>query len=202
MRFLIFRHGQTDWNKEWRIQGSSNTPLNDFGREQAKGLIPIMEELKPEIIYSSDLDRAFDTGKTVSDSLGIEIIAEKRLREANFGQAEGMTVDEIKKRFGESLWNDFRKLNSQNKKACFPGGETRFDSVLRMRSVIDEIVSEQKYKTVGISTHGGVVRNLLHSYLPDDHEPIAIPNCVVYLLELEMNKFKVSGPIERGHSLK
>ncbi len=195
MKFYIFRHGQTDWNKERRIQGSTDTPLNSTGISEAKDLIPLMKELKPQIIFSSDLRRAFDTGSFIADSLGIPIIKEPKLREANFGEAEGLTVSEIISRFGEEMWEDFRRVNPKNLGAQFPGGESRGDSVARMRSVIDMIRKEGKYKRVGISTHGGVVRNLLHSYLPTDAKSIAIPNCVTYLLEFEKEKALVKGPL-------
>lgn len=197
MKFYIFRHGQTDWNKERRIQGSTDTELNATGREEAKSLIPLMKELMPEVIVSSDLKRAYETGKTVADALGIPIIKESKLREANFGEAEGLTVDEIINRFGLEMWEDFRRVNPDNLGAAFPGGETRGDSVLRMRSVIEEIKNEGKFKRVGISTHGGVVRNLLHSYLPPHAESVAIPNCVTYLLEFQKEKALVKGPLKK-----
>lgn len=196
MKFYVFRHGQTDWNKESRIQGSTNTDLNDQGREDAKGLIPLMEKLRPEIIYTSDLNRAFDTGKTVADALDIPIIKEVRLREANFGQAEGMTVPEIIEKWGAQMWEDFRRINPDNREACFPDGETRGDSVKRMRSVVDEIRAAGEYERVGLSTHGGVVRNLLHSYLPPESESLPIPNCVTYLLEFKEGEVTVEGPLK------
>ncbi len=196
MKFYVFRHGQTDWNKESRIQGSTNTELNDQGREDAKGLVPLMEKLRPEIIYTSDLNRAFDTGKTVADALEIPIIKEARLREANFGQAEGMTVPEIIERWGAQMWEDFRRINPNNREACFPDGETRGDSVKRMRSVVDEIRAAGEYERVGLSTHGGVVRNLLHSYLPPESESLPIPNCVTYLLEFKEGEVTVEGPLK------
>ncbi len=196
MKFYVFRHGQTNWNKESRIQGSTNTELNDQGREDAKGLIPLMEKLRPEIIYTSDLNRAFDTGKTVADALDIPIIKEARLREANFGQAEGMTVPEIIEKWGAQMWEDFRRINPDNREACFPDGETRWDSVKRMRSVVDEIRAAGEYERVGLSTHGGVVRNLLHSYLPPESESLPIPNCVTYLLEFKEGEVTVEGPLK------
>lgn len=196
MKFYVFRHGQTNWNKESRIQGSTNTELNDQGREDAKGLIPLMEKLRPEIIYTSDLNRAFDTGKTVADALDIPIIKEVRLREANFGQAEGMTVPEIIEKWGAQMWEDFRRINPDNREACFPDGETRGDSVKRMRSVVDEIRAAGEYERVGLSTHGGVVRNLLHSYLPPESESLPIPNCVTYLLEFKEGEVTVEGPLK------
>ena len=195
MNFYVFRHGQTDWNREFRIQGSSNIPLNETGREQALELALKFKRINLDVVVSSDLDRAFDTGAEVARVAGVQIFREPRLREAFFGEAEGKTVDEIIATYGRDMWKNFRKMNSENKNQCFPGGETRWDSVQRMRSVIDDFVEEGKYQNIGVSTHGGVVRNLLHSYLPENTDPIAIPNCVLYILEWNSGEFKVKGPL-------
>lgn len=199
MKFYLFRHGQTDWNKEKRIQGHSNIPLNEEGRVQALKLRDVISSLNLDIIYSSDLDRAFETATISSQGLNIEIVKEKRLREASFGKAEGMLLADIIKEFGEDSWQRFMKLDRDHLDACFPEGETRRSSIERMRSVIDEVISSGKYQRVGISTHGGVVRNLLGSYLMDSDPggvfDIPIPNCVIYELSVKEGKFSISGPI-------
>jgi probable phosphoglycerate mutase len=196
MKFYLFRHGETDWNKESRIQGSTNTQLNSRGIQQAKDLIPLLEELDLEVIYTSDLNRAYHTGKIVADAFDIPIHKEVRLREANFGEAEGKTVDQIINDYGLELWESFRIMDLKNKEVSFPGGEQRWDSVLRMRSVVEDLVARNEYERVGISTHGGVVRNLLHSFLAEDHPPLPIPNCVTYLLEEREGSFFVEGPLK------
>ena len=195
MKFYIFRHGQTDWNKEWRIQGSSNIPLNETGMSQAITLAEKFENISIDLVVSSDLDRAFDTGSVVAELKKVEIVKDSRLREAYFGEAEGMKVSEIIEKYGADMWENFRKMSSEFKDQCFPGGETRGDSVLRMRSVVDEYIEKNEYSSIALSTHGGVVRNLLHSYLPEDAKAIDIPNCVLYLLEYAEGEFKVKGPL-------
>lgn len=195
MKFYLFRHGETDWNKESRIQGSTNTDLNSTGIEQAESLVPLLSKFNLEVIISSDLNRAFKTGSIVAESLGIPILQDNRLREANFGEAEGKTIDQIIQDYGKELWESFRIMDLKNKRVKFPGGESRWDSVLRMRSVVEDLVQNSQYKRIGLSTHGGVVRNLLHSYLPADHHPLPIPNCVTYLLEKREDSFVVEGPL-------
>lgn len=195
MIFYLFRHGETDWNKERRIQGSTDTPLNQTGIEQAKSLIPLFEELKPEAIISSDLQRAFKTGKIIADSLGIPIKKDKRLREAFFGEGEGKTLDEVKELYKGDLWEKFKVFTPENEDLRFPGGESRGESVTRMRAVIEELISIGAHEKVGIATHGGVVRNLLHSYLEPGTPAIEIPNCVTYQLEHKKGQFIVTGPL-------
>jgi probable phosphoglycerate mutase len=195
LEFYLFRHGETDWNLEKRIQGSTDIELNHRGLEQARDLVPLLRKYNLEAIFSSDLKRAWKTGQIVADELQIPVHKDGRLREANFGEAEGKTVDEIITLYGEELWQNFRHMNKNKKDIRFPGGESRFESVLRMRSVIDELIKDSTFQRVGIATHGGVVRNLLHSYLPDDHESLPIPNCVVYRLSHHEGTFKVEGPL-------
>lgn len=195
LEFYLFRHGETDWNLEKRIQGSTDTELNAKGVEQAKELIPLLKTFNLEAIFSSDLKRALKTGEIIANALNIPIFKDDRLREANFGEAEGKTVDEIIALYGNELWENFRHMKKDKGDMKFPGGESRLESVLRMRSVIDQIIKEPKYQRVGIATHGGVVRNLLHSYLPEDHEGLPIPNCVVYRLSYRSGSFFVEGPL-------
>lgn len=200
MKFYVFRHGQTDWNRERRIQGHSNIPLNDEGRRQATQLREILSHLNLDIIFSSDLERAYETALIASDGLAIEVIKDQRLREAHFGQAEGMLIEDIIKTFGEDSWTRFMKLDANHLDISFPDGETRRNSILRMRSVIDELIKKNEYQRIGISTHGGVVRNLLGSYLMDKSSgqsfDIPIPNCVVYELSYEAGEFNISGPLK------
>lgn len=195
MIFYLFRHGETDWNKDQRIQGSTDTPLNQRGWEQARELVPLFKELRPDVIISSDLQRAFNTGKVIAESLNIPIYKDSRLREAFFGEAEGRTLSEIKKEFGEDLWEKFKIYTPEYENIRFPGGESRGESVKRMRSVIDELVEKNQYQKVGIATHGGVVRNLLHSYLEEGIPALQIPNCVTYKLEHKKGQFEVTGPL-------
>lgn len=198
--FYIFRHGETDWNKNKRIQGHTNTSLNELGKIQAKSLVDILEDKEIEIIYSSDLDRAVETAKIVNQKLNVEIITTHNLREAHFGEAEGLHLEEIIEKWGQDLWDRFKQVGKYNHDIAFPGGETRGESIIRMRSVIEQIVNEKKYSKVGISTHGGVVRNLLHSFLPENHSPLPIHNCVCYLLEFEHKSglWSVKGPLNSG----
>lgn len=196
MEFYLFRHGETNWNLEKRIQGSTDIELNERGIEQAQELVPLLSKFDLEVIFSSDLKRASKTGEIVANALKIPLLQDERLREANFGDAEGKTVEEIIELYGSDLWENFRHMKKDKADIRFPGGESRLESVMRMRSVIDQIIKDPNYQRVGIATHGGVVRNLLHSYLPDDHESLPIPNCVVYRLHYHSGNFNVEGPLK------
>jgi 2,3-bisphosphoglycerate-dependent phosphoglycerate mutase len=177
--FYIFRHGETDWNKERRTQGHTNTPLNENGLRQADELALKLRTFPLEVIYSSDLDRAQMTGKAVSDQKQIPLIIDSRLREMSYGKIEGMLFAEAVELFGD----EFKKLQSFKRAhdhVKFPEGETRHDSRIRFQSLIYDIIEKTDFSHIGISTHGGAIRNFLHYYLDEDYPILPIPNCVVY----------------------
>jgi probable phosphoglycerate mutase len=192
--FYIFRHGETDWNKEGRCQGHTDTLLNLTGENQASELALKLFHLPLEIIISSDLKRANDTGLKVANLKGIPFVNDSRLREMNYGKAEGLLYKEAIDTYGKELWQKFQTFNSLNNLISFPGGETRLAARERFFLLMLELIKMTSYKTIGLSTHGGALRNLLHSFLPENHQLLPIPNCVAYKCEYDFqtNKFIVN----------
>ncbi|MDI7774046.1 histidine phosphatase family protein [Asticcacaulis sp. EMRT-3] len=94
--FLVLRHGQTDWNQQMRLQGSTDIPLNATGREQAKTAAGFLAGQGVTRIIASPLSRALETARIVGERLGIEPVTDGRLIERNFGLFEGMTLDEVR----------------------------------------------------------------------------------------------------------
>lgn len=178
--FYVFRHGETDWNRERRCQGHTNTDLNENGRSQAALLAQKMLNFPLDIIVSSDLNRALNTGTMVAQKKGIPLIVDHRLREMSYGEAEGMLYEETIRKYGAELWQKFQSFKKENDHISFPGGETRKMARDRFYLTLLELIEKSSYQHIGISTHGGALRNILHSFLPENHEMLPIPNCVVY----------------------
>ncbi|MFT4076017.1 MAG: histidine phosphatase family protein [Asticcacaulis sp.] len=95
MSFYVLRHGQTDWNVQMRLQGSTDIPLNETGRAQAHVAAKILAGEGITKIIASPLSRALETARIVGAASGIEPVIDGRLIERNFGQFEGMTIDEV-----------------------------------------------------------------------------------------------------------
>lgn len=93
--FYVLRHGQTDWNLQARLQGSTDIPLNDMGREQARHAAEVLNGHGITKIISSPLSRALETARLVGNRLALEPVLDGRLIERNFGLFEGMTIDEV-----------------------------------------------------------------------------------------------------------
>ena len=84
---ILIRHGETAWNRERRMQGQTNTPLSDIGRAQAVAVGQRLASHAFAALYSSDLQRAWDTAAAIAQASGREIVSEPRLRERNSKRA-------------------------------------------------------------------------------------------------------------------
>ena len=91
---LLVRHGETDWNADGRLQGQTNRPLSDFGRQQARRLADELATEDFEAIYSSDLARARETAEIVGARVGLPVELDPDLREKDWGTWEGLTAVE------------------------------------------------------------------------------------------------------------
>ncbi|QLD10485.1 histidine phosphatase family protein [Microbacterium oleivorans] len=104
---ILVRHGETDWNRDRRIQGSTDIPLNDTGRGQAREVgVRLRQALaQPDraVVASSDLVRAAETARLIAAELGTAAAppAYPELRERGYGEAEGVGVEEFHARWGE-----------------------------------------------------------------------------------------------------
>src|SRR5213078_2372373 len=88
---LLVRHGETDWNAAGRLQGHTDRPLSDYGREQARRLADELSSEGVDAIYTSDLARARETAEIVAERLHLPVVLDPDLREKNWGTWEGLT---------------------------------------------------------------------------------------------------------------
>jgi broad specificity phosphatase PhoE len=175
---LFVRHGETDWNRDGRWQGGSDTHLNDVGREQASALAASLDGTV-DAIYSSDLSRACETAEILAAKLGLEVHVDERLRERGFGAWEGLTTLEIEERFAHQ--HERWRLGEG------PGAEDAepFDTfAARITSFLDELLERHPDDEVLVVAHGGSIR-VIHALARDldyvrDHRLIpGVANCVV-----------------------
>ncbi len=154
LELWLVRHGETDSNKKRRIQGHSDVALNALGLEQAKKLAKRIGHLEFDEIYSSDLNRALTTAKTVYPNK--EISLDKRLREINLGDYEGRYYDQFSDEETALVKVWFAGPFDQK----VPGGESNDD--LRNRAK-DWLASLPKSAKVIAFAHGGIIASILQT---------------------------------------
>jgi len=152
--YILVRHGQTQWNKEGKYTGQSDIPLNETGREQAKAASAYVLGLKPDLIYSSDLQRAEETARLIqADAIAIPLITDARLREIHQGEWEGLHENEIKRRFEAQ----FETRKKDPLKTAPPGGETIGEVYNRVKDFLQEMQEKYPDKRILIVAHGVVL---------------------------------------------
>ena len=177
---FLFRHGETDWNHERRLQGQTDIPLNATGRAQAADLARRLAPCGLEAIVTSNLSRALETGRIVADALALPLHPEPDLREASLGDAEGMLIEEAKVRFGPELVEG----RVADDRLQMPHGEPGLEVRARALAAVARFVAAYPYRRIGISTHSGVLRQFLKHALPQGPIPRS-RNGAHYVMEYE-----------------
>jgi broad specificity phosphatase PhoE len=180
-QLYLFRHGETDWNRERRFQGHTDIPLNNDGRRQAQTLI---EELTPhplDALVTSDLQRAKETAEIVNSYFNLPIEISKNLRECRLGDPEGMLREKIVEDYGAPQWNRWLSVDPADQDFGFPNGETKNDHLRRLLAFLEPYCKDNpQYQNIAVSTHGGSVRRLVHHCKGAPLDPIPLPNCALY----------------------
>ncbi len=149
MRLILVRHGQTDWNKEYRVQGQSDTPLNEAGRAQAEAIAQALKSEPVEAIYSSPLGRAYQTAQAIGHFHQVDIIIEERLKELDVGEMDGLYSPSLK-----DVDPDFINTWTNNAAvARWPGGETLPSLQQRVWGAVSDIATGDCIGSVILISH-------------------------------------------------
>jgi probable phosphoglycerate mutase len=152
-RIIALRHGETTWNVDTRIQGQTDIPLNDTGRWQARRLARALAGEGISAVYTSDLLRARETAEALARALGVNLLADAGLRERAFGEFEGMTYDEIARR-----WPEASARWRERDPAFGPaGGETLSGFYARCVEAARRVAGRHPGQTIALVAHGGVL---------------------------------------------
>lgn len=181
----LVRHGETDWNRERRIQGSTDIPLNDTGRAQARAAAAT---LSGQIVVASDLSRARETAEIIAVELGL---AAPRLyaglRERSYGDAEGVEAADFIREWGD--WHS----------AEIPGAEPWPHLRVRALRTLAAVVRDARRATapaaasVIIVTHGALIRELIRHATGGELPPIGqrLPNGSAYTMLYERERLQL-----------
>ncbi|MCD7836300.1 MAG: histidine phosphatase family protein [Lachnospiraceae bacterium] len=99
MKVYNVRHGETDWNKDRRLQGRSDIELNEYGIQLAELTRDGLKDIKFDYIFSSPLKRAYRTAEIIRGDRNLPIVTDERLVEIAFGINEGIPSDKMPEDF-------------------------------------------------------------------------------------------------------
>jgi probable phosphoglycerate mutase len=152
-RLIAVRHGETAWNVGTRIQGQLDIGLNATGEWQARRVGQALADEAIDVVYASDLTRAWNTALEIARPLGLQVRPEPRLRERAFGCFEGMSFAEI-----EQNLPDQARLWRERDPAFTPeGGESLLVFRDRITAVAAELAARHPGELVVLVAHGGVM---------------------------------------------
>jgi probable phosphoglycerate mutase len=152
-RILAIRHGETAWNVDSRIQGQLDIPLNELGRWQADQLERAVAGEGLQAVYTSDLQRAYETARAVGRGAGLALQTDIGLRERGFGEFEGRTFKEIEAQWPEQSLR-WRRRDPDYGPA---GGEPLRVFYERCVSTATRLAAAHPGQTIALVAHGGVM---------------------------------------------
>jgi broad specificity phosphatase PhoE len=156
---FLLRHGQTAWNKQGRVMGRTQVPLDTDGIQQIQKIAPLIAMLELDGIYTSPLRRAVQTAKVVAHGTNLPIRKSEGLNEITFGDWAGRHFDDL---IDDELYRRFIKSPA---KTVLPGGETISDVQRRGLSVINEAAQKVPGGRFLLVSHGDVIRAILSHYM-------------------------------------
>lgn len=146
MEICLVRHGETDWNKSGKIQGHTDIELNKNGIIQANACANYLNNTPFELIITSPLKRAKQTAKIIAERKRLPLVEMDEFIERNYGDAEGMTVEECQIIFPDRE---------------YPNQESKEDVRERVMNGLQQIQKEHKVSNIILVAHGGVINSIL-----------------------------------------
>jgi broad specificity phosphatase PhoE len=155
-RVFLIRHGQTAWNTQSRLQGHTDVPLDAVGREQALLVAQRFAGANVAAVYVSDLIRAIETARPIAHAVDAPLIERSDLREASFGDWEGLTREDLIQHHADS----YEAYKQDPLNFTPPGGERISVMIDRVLGAYREISDAHDASDVLIVTSGGPLKGI------------------------------------------
>ena len=186
MKLYLGRHGETDWNREERIQGQADLPLNNQGMEQAQILAKQLADVPFEAVFCSTLKRARQTARIIKGERPIPMAEDARLMEISFGRYEGRKIEAILNTPEDPIYHFFQEPDRYTPPET---AESFQDVEKRVKEFFTQVILplEGQYETILIVAHGAVNRLLVNPFLGISLHKFwssAMENCSMFILEI------------------
>lgn len=175
-RLYLFRHGETDWNRQRRLQGTNDIPLNETGQRQAEALRPFFEKHPVQAWFSSPLERARETMLRACRPPEGALRLVPDLGEVRLGVLEGLLESEMDARFPPDQIARWRGLDDLD--FAFEGAESANVSNARVSRALETILAYD-FEAAAICSHGFLLKRYLHQTKPRP-AGFRVPNAVVF----------------------
>ena len=202
MEIFLVRHGETEWNRQRRLQGRTDIPLNDTGLAEARRAARALQDVSFDRIFTSPLQRARKTAEIIRGSREIPITEEPTLIEVSFGVGEGISTGRSvnlasseTEAIRTAVLRFFRDPGHYEPVA---GAESIAEVKARALAFLDVLrPMEGSCGRVLVTAHGGIIRAILDviEELPDEDfwHGALLPNCGAAVAELRDGKYSVRG---------
>lgn len=189
-RFGLMRHAPTVWNRDKRIQGHKDSPLTGEGNDLCRDWGRVLELIHWNRILTSDLGRARVTAEKINTRLGVPIVQSPSLREMDWGDWTGKTIQQIKNETPGML----QQMESRGWHFRPPGGEDRLTVWERCRWILQETAGKWPGETILVVAHEGVIKCLIYAldqrkFMPD--EPAILRSGWLHWLESSGDSLRI-----------
>ena len=196
---MLIRHGEAEGNFVRKFHGFFNSRLTEKGYMQINRLAERLKNEHIDFLYSSDLDRAFETAKAVNKYHNLDIIKDEAFREIHGGKWEDTPWDDLPVLFPEIYGN---WLNSPIDTEM-PDGETMREFNERLIEGVHKLIKRHEGKTICIASHGTAIRSLVCYFLNVPFSELDsvewCDNAALTVAEYENGKFNVTINGENAH---
>ncbi|MFN7972351.1 MAG: histidine phosphatase family protein [Acidobacteriota bacterium] len=189
-RFIFIRHGETDWNREGRIQGKTDVPLSEAGRQQVRTLTSALQHVPIDGIWSSPQSRASETAKILGTNLSLPVEIDPDLREIDCGDWEGKVIEDV-------IASDRSRFDAWMSDAAMqaPGGESRIDVTERAARSIARIEASKAARVMVVS-HAATIRAMASKLLD-----ISVLTTNLFALDAASISIVTYWPVRRAYRL-
>ena len=195
MKLYIIRHGQTEWNKQKKLQGRSDILLNAYGIQLAKETKVGLENVKFDLAFTSPLKRAKKTAEILLAGRDVQLLEDRRIIEIGFGSYEGLCYAKDNYNIPDpDFMNFFEKPEAYHPA---PDGESFEQLRARAADFLQELSEKKEYResTILVSTHGAALCALLNviknSTIEKFWEGGLHKNCGLSIVEIKDGKAKI-----------
>lgn len=198
-RFILVRHGQTEWNRIERFRGRADIPLNETGLAQAEATgRRVVAEWQPEAIYTSPLSRSVKTAVTIAKHYRLQVQRHPGLADIDYGDWQGLTPEEARQRWPGEIDTWYNRPH----RARIPGGETLDDLRARAMQMVKELADRHPKDTIVLVGHTVINRIILLGILGLGNERfwrIKQDTCAINVFEADGSDFTLASLNDTCH---